>query len=49
MSSEQKKKRAEFVSKYINNSDSTSQAVHELTAKLFISERTVYEDLKKSK
>ena len=40
-----KKQRAVFVQKYINNHTNTTQAVQELTRKLFVSEATIYRDL----
>ena len=49
MAQDYKKERAKYISDYINKSTSTTLAVRELTVKLFISERTVYEDLKKAK
>lgn len=39
--------RARFVVDYINESTSTTAAVKELSAKLFLSERTIYNDLEK--
>jgi len=43
-----KKERAKYIIDYVNKSESTTKAVIELTQKLFISERTVYNDLKEN-
>lgn len=41
-----KKQRADYVKAVVNKSDSTVKAVAKLSKRLFVSEKTIYRDLK---